>query len=133
MFLYRFDAAQKASFLALAHHLVSSETRFNDRAAFVFGQLKREMGLPEQSPPAYRNVRDAGADFSSRRDRWSAMIELLAISLSDCDDGGRDSIALAEIRDALGLTEVDVVLMKNWVIRLSSLMREAADLMEQDA
>ena len=125
MFLENLRSDERAAFLGLAKKLVEADEVLSPQESELLMSLSDATG----TVAATGSVTDLAAVFHTRRSKASALLELLGLGLSDDEYHPAEAALIAEVSNAFGFMDEELIWMESWIIRQASLVEEAADFM----
>lgn len=132
MFLRDLTDEQKRAFLALADKVYLADSHLAPEETAILAMFRAEMDVADVPVPQME-IADAAKVFDTRKARVSALFELIALGHADGDFNRDESAVVKEIKQAFGLSLAEFEAMENWVLRQMALVREASELMAQEA
>lgn len=132
MFLHDLTDEQKRAFLVLADKVVLADGCLAPEESALLDTFRAEMGVADASVPQI-DIAEAASAFDTRKARVSVLLELIALVHADGDFNKGESVVVNEIRQAFALSPAEFEAMANWVLRQMALVRDASELMAQEA
>ncbi|MEN3164105.1 TerB family tellurite resistance protein [Tistrella mobilis] len=132
MFLRDLTDEQKRAFLVLADKVVLADGHLAPEETMLLDTFRAEMDVADVPVPQM-DLAEAAKIFDTRKARVSVLFELIALGHADGDFDKDESAVVTEIKRAFGLSLAEFEAMVNWVLRQMALVREASELMAQEA
>ena len=129
MFIENLTENEKAAFLGLAQKVIRADGVLAPKEELLLASWS-SLGVHS---PMDGTVERLASIFSTRRSRVSALLELLGLAFADGKYRRTERTLGAEIAQALGFTESELIAMENWVIRQVALVEEAVGFWEEEA
>jgi tellurite resistance protein len=129
MWLSSLSAQQRKALLGLAHNVVVSDGLLDPNEEGMLDEFKREMELNPKLELDYLELDGIDDVFDSRKSRVIALLNLIRLSYADGAFDIEEECLLKEISRSFEVSDVDFLLLDNWVRRLLALEDEARGLM----
>src|SRR5690348_1125219 len=94
--------------------------------------MERELGIPVADLPATPPHVGVLAKFSSRASRVAVLMELLTLAYADGEPHPQEMELLNEVAAGLGIPELRLLEMEDWIVRQLSLNSEANAFLNED-
>jgi len=131
MFLNLLNHDQKVAMAALAEMMIESDGIVVGREAACLGALKGEMGLTDSHQPAAESIAKLAAQFTDRRSRIVALLELVGLGYSDTSFSGTERSMVSQVAREMGLGAEDLARIEAWVEGHMDHIRSAMVLMRE--
>ncbi len=131
MFLQQLSYDERRAFDALAKVLIASDGNLAPEEARLLSQLRVELGFGDDPPADARSVTELASVFGTHRGRRIALLELLGIAHADGELHSSESEFLRQIARAWGVSEVELLTLENWTLRMLAVAGEAEALLTE--
>lgn len=125
MFLNRMTEEEKRSFLGLAAAFVRCDDALSEQETALIQCLAAEAGVSTSEVPTSAAPISLARVFKSRSSRVCALLELVGLGHADSDYSTDESQFVQQLSSEWGMSEAEVALLENWVLRLLAVMEEA--------
>jgi len=125
MFLCHLTPAERPAFIGLAKHLVIADDSASPAEAEALQRIQDELGIAVSSLPALAPTSEVLGTFVSTASRASVVLELAALAYADGLPHPAEMEVLKSVAVGLGISELRLLEMENWVVRQMALSAEA--------
>jgi uncharacterized tellurite resistance protein B-like protein len=125
LFSFHLTAAERAAFVGLAKHLVIVDGREGAAETAALRQIEAELGSPLAELPALAPSAEVLATFVTGASRAALVLELLLLAYADGVPHPNEMEMLKTVVLGLGISELRLLEMENWVVQQLSLSAEA--------
>jgi uncharacterized tellurite resistance protein B-like protein len=125
MFLFHLTSAERTAFVGLAKHLIAADGREGSAETAALRLLEVELGLPVANLPALPPSPQVLGTFVSRASRAAVVLELLSLAYADGLPHPNEMEMLKSVAGGLGISELRLLEMENWVVQQLPLSAEA--------
>lgn len=125
MFLFHLNPEERRAFVGLAKQLIAADAREQPEEAGVLRLMELELGIPVADLPATPPRAEALATFSSKQSRVAVLMELLTLAYADGEPHPKEMDLLETVAAGLGIPELRLLEMEDWIVRQLSLNAEA--------
>ena len=132
MFLHSLGDQEKKAFLVLAKLLANEDGRVDDRELQLIDLFLVETGLTKGDIPTDLAMESAIQKFQTAKSRYSCLIELVGLALSDLDYAEEERAFINKIADHFSIGEQNLLSIENWVRRMLALALEAERFWEKE-
>ena len=94
--------------------------------------MELELGIPVAELPATPPRADVLATFSSRASRVAVLMELLTLAYADGEPHPEEMELINTVAAGLGIPELRLLEMEDWIVRQLSLNAEANAFLNED-
>jgi uncharacterized tellurite resistance protein B-like protein len=130
MFLNRMTDQEKCSFLGLADAFVRCDDELSERETALIQCLADEAGVSKSEMTTSADPIDLARTFKTRSSRVCALLELIGLGHADSDYSTDESQFVQQLASEWGMSEAELAVLENWVLRLLAVMEEAQSLIE---
>lgn len=130
MFLNRLTDEEKRSFLGLADAFVRCDDELSEQETALIQCLEAEAGVSKSEVPADTDPITYARALKSRSSRVCVLLELIGLGHADSDYSTAESQFVRRLINEWGMSEVELAVLENWVLRLLAVMEEAQNLIE---
>src|SRR5262245_146114 len=123
--LFHLTSEERSAFVGLAKHLISADAREQPGEAGVLRLMEAELGIPVADVPATPPEPEVLRTFTSRVSRTVVVLELLTLAYSDGEPHPDEMELLKTVAGGLGISELRLLGMEDWVVRQTALNAEA--------
>jgi len=125
MFSFHLSAAERGAFAGLAKHLVVVDGREGPAETAALRQIEAELGTPLVQLPALAPSAEVLGTFVTRASRAALVLELLLLAYADGVPHPNEMEMLKTVAVGVGISELRLLEMENWVVQQLSLNAEA--------
>lgn len=129
MFLDRLDTKQQGVLLAFATQLIEANGNISEEETAFLNALRNQM-MADVAPLSVA-ISDLPSLFQSSSARAAFLLELLGVAHADAEYHVTEKDVISRVAASLGILDSTLADMESWVCRQFSLMREAAQFMEE--
>lgn len=128
MFIHNLTANEQSAFLGLAEKIIRADGILAQQEEHLVAYLANATG----QPAAGGTVESLATVFQTRQSKASALLELMGLGLADGRYHPAERTVVAEIANAMGFNENELIGMENWVVRQAMLVQEAAGFWDEE-
>lgn len=132
MFLFHLTPAERRAFAGLAQHLIAADERQQAAETGELQRLEAELGIPVASSRALAPTSEVLGTFVSRTSRVSVVLELLTLAYADGEPHPNEMEMLKSVAVGLGISELRLLEMEDWVVRQMALSAEVSALLAEE-
>jgi uncharacterized tellurite resistance protein B-like protein len=133
MFLFHLTPAERRAFVGLAKHLIVADGREGPAETAMLRLMEVELGTPVAALPALAPSSDVLATFLSRSSRGAVVLELITLAYADGLPHPNEMEMLRVVSVGLGISELRLLEMENWVVQQIPRMAEAQAFLTEEA
>ena len=130
MFLYRMNDKEKRSFLVLAKMFIECDGLLSEKETELLRCLANESCVNISEIPENADMADNARKFESRASRICALLELIGLGHADSDYSIEETKFVKNLALEWKVSEAELLLLENWVLRLLAMMLEAQTLID---
>jgi len=125
MFLFHLTPAERPAFVGLAKYLVIADDGEGPAETEVLERIQAELGIAVASLPVLAPTSEVLGTFVSTASKASVVLELIALAYADGLPHPDEMEVLKSVAAGLGISELRLLEMENWVVRQMALSAEA--------
>jgi len=129
MFLRNLNVEQQKAFLAIAMKIVGADGRLDPGERRLIEAMRVEMGLLVEMKLPTGTIEELSVFFGTRNAQATAMLEGIALALSDNDFSGEEQKILRALALIWNISEEEATAMEEWVLEYQRLMKRAGELL----
>ena len=124
MYLLVLTPMQQEAVIFLAREVIAADDAISAKEQDVLNKMAREADLPTRSARYISSHSAAVEALTTRKAQAVAIVELLGIAYADGEYGEEENRYINILVRELGIPEVTVDAMENWVLRYIALAKE---------
>ena len=128
MFINKLDKQQQGILLSLAEIIIDADGKVSVDESSHIKAIKEQM-TPDVTPVSC-SLSNLSNSFTSTSAKSALLLELIGLAHADSEYHRTEKDIISNIADALSISEMVLSDMESWVCRQFSLVREAAQFME---
>jgi len=132
MFLFHLTPAERVTFVGLAKHLIAADGGEGPAETATLSAMAAELGTALGNLPALLPTSEVLGAFVSRSSKATVVLELLRLAYADGLPHPNEMELLQVIAVGLGISELRLLEMENWVVQQMPLLAEAELFLTQD-
>jgi uncharacterized tellurite resistance protein B-like protein len=125
MFLFHLTPAERRAFAGLARHLVIADGGEGPAETEALRRVEDELGIPVSNLPALAPTSELLGTFVSAASKGAVVLELVALAYADGLPHPDEMELLKSVAVGLGISELRLLEMENWVVQQMALSAEA--------
>jgi uncharacterized tellurite resistance protein B-like protein len=125
MFLFHLTPAERPAFFGLAKHLAVTDDSQDAAETEALARIQEELGIPVSNLPALAPTPEVLSTFVSTASKASVVLELVALAYADGVPHAGEMEVLKSVAVGLGISELRLLEMENWVVQQMALSAEA--------
>lgn len=127
MFVHNLNSAQQSTLLYLAKVVAEADGNSDELQTNMVEILKAQSNADVEMKET--QISELPTLFTTERERCSLLLELLGIVLANNEYHREEKSLIAEYADVLGISNVKLFALENWVQRQLTLSQEAETLL----
>jgi uncharacterized tellurite resistance protein B-like protein len=132
MFLNHLSANEKKAFLTLAKEFILVDGELSPEEVDFIKIMQAEMSIQDGYPEGEKSRKELFAMFGTKKSKFAALMEMQGLGYANMEYHIQEKAFIKEMADSFGITESELDMVDDWVVRQVALLYEANEFWESE-